>query len=86
MSMRVTSSPFWKRKVSSPPFEHLLFVSSDVCTRDADQVLQTYPEDIAVSLFIDILHIVDKYKQAFKTLSNQTTCPRCGYPDVEEAP
>ena len=82
--MRVSSSPFLKRAFVSPPFEDLLFVPAEACTRDAHKVLETYPEELAASLFIDILDIVDKYKQAFKTLEAKSACPRCGYPRIDE--
>jgi hypothetical protein len=84
MSIRLSSQPFLNPRVKTPSFENLLFVSAELCTRDADELLQTYPEDLAASLFMDILHIVDKYKQVFKKTRDDETCPRCGYPRVEE--
>jgi hypothetical protein len=84
MSVKIASSPFLK--VKYPSFEASLLIPAEVCIRDASDILQSYPDDLAASLFVDILSVVDKYKQVFKARDDKTTCPRCGYPKLEEAP
>jgi hypothetical protein len=84
MSLKITSIPFLK--VKYPSFEDSLLIPAEVCIRDASDILQSYPEDLAISLFVDILNVVDKYKQVFKNRDDKTTCPRCGYPKLEEVP